>query len=285
MAPHAPLSAADADAAKDAALRWVVEGELYDLTDFLATHPGGPDVLLWSQGRDITIPVMTFHKDPAKTVLPTLAKYKVARAAGDDDVKAKIGIPHFLLPSGFDAAKDVPTYDFRRGDDVLATARRAVLEPAFQTYLRRLDDLWDATCAALCAGYVALSLAFFRGALPWYVSVPGFVVLRTALAGGGHYYLHRKKPHAGDALFDANYVGMAFTAQDGHVLIHHAYTQSEADVKRGFFGACLFFSRGVAPRETRPRARRRHDGHPAPLPRARARRRRARRDRREDDKN
>ena len=32
---------------------------------------------------------------------------------------------------------------------------------------------------------------------------------------------------------------MAFTAQDGHVLIHHAYTQSDADVKRGFFGGMM----------------------------------------------
>jgi len=43
----------------------------------------------------------------------------------------------------------------------------------------------------------------------------------------------------GDTLFDLNYVGMAFTAQDGHVLIHHAYTQSDADVKRGFFGGMM----------------------------------------------
>jgi hypothetical protein len=32
---------------------------------------------------------------------------------------------------------------------------------------------------------------------------------------------------------------MAYTAQDGHVLIHHTFTQSDADVKRGFFGGMM----------------------------------------------
>merc|ERR1719181_708162 len=76
------------------------------------------------------------------------------------------------------------------------------------------------------------------GSAGWAAVLP-LLILRTSIAGGGHYFVHRKKPHIGDALFDINYVGMAFTAQDGHVLLHHAYTQSDADVKRGFFGGMI----------------------------------------------
>ena len=56
--------------------RWVVDGVSYDLTPFLAKHPGGPDFLLWSANRDISIAVHTYHKDPARTVLPLLRRYR-----------------------------------------------------------------------------------------------------------------------------------------------------------------------------------------------------------------
>ena len=78
---------------KDSGMRWIVNGEEYDLTNFLAKHPGGPDMLLWAVGRDITIPVMTYHKDPERIVLPILKKYKVAapKATMEEVVKNKIG--------------------------------------------------------------------------------------------------------------------------------------------------------------------------------------------------
>lgn len=231
------------EVAQDGQMRWVVEGEVYDLTPFLSKHPGGADFLLWSVDRDITIPVMTYHKNPAKTVLPILAKYKVPNqpAAACDGVKSKLGIPHFLLPSQFDAARDVPTYDFNlaRKDLVINTARERILKPHHQAEIKRLDSLFDVVVASLLAAYLALSFNFLRGNVAFYYAIPCFVILRTCLAGGGHFYLHRLKPHCGDALFDVNYVGMHTTAQDGHVLIHHAYTQSDADVKRGFFGGMM----------------------------------------------
>lgn len=148
------------------------------------------------------------------------------------------GIPHFLLPPKFDAASDIPTYDFNPKDKslFLTSARRRILDPTAQRTIKKLDNLFDIVVAALCACYAALVVAWLSGLVPWWVAVPAFTVLRTSIAGGGHYYVHRKKPFVGDVLFDLNYVGMAFTAQDGHVLIHHAYTQSDADVKRGFFG-------------------------------------------------
>ena len=242
-AEQQPLAAEPASAAKASIGRWVVDGEEYDLTEFIPKHPGGMDMFVWSNGRDITIPVYTYHRDPVRTVLPLLKKYKVQTPAKpiEDVVKHKLGIPHFLLPPGFDAATDIPTYNFDPTDEsqLLTTARKRVLAPDVQRTIRRLDDLFDGIIVCVVAAYFGLLAAWLHGAVPWYVAVPAFAVLRTSMAAGGHYYVHRGRPHPGDWLFDLNYVGMAFTAQDGHVLIHHAYTQSDADVKRGFFGGMM----------------------------------------------
>jgi len=73
-------------------------------------------------------------------------------------------------------------------------------------------------------------------------------VTRTGLAGAGHYHLHRKwkqrRGHRftlpfGKALFDINYVGTSLIGSDGHVLLHHPYLGSGADVKKTFFDGML----------------------------------------------
>jgi hypothetical protein len=75
------------------------------------------------------------------------------------------------------------------------------------------------------------------------------VLTRTSLAGAGHYHLHRKWKRApqgrrfalpvGKALFDINYVGTSLIGTDGHVLLHHPYLSSGADVKKTFFDSML----------------------------------------------
>ena len=82
VAEQPPPEPASAASAKASIGRWVVDGEEYDLTEFIPKHPGGMDMFVWANGRDITIPVYTYHKDPARTVLPLLKKYKVRTPAG-----------------------------------------------------------------------------------------------------------------------------------------------------------------------------------------------------------
>ena len=98
----------------------MVDGEQYDMTDFLFKHPGGPSMLLFSHGRDATIAVNTAHKDPARTVYPILRKYKLETPKPKEEVlKKKLGIPEFLLPKLFSADTDIPTYNFDKTDDSL----------------------------------------------------------------------------------------------------------------------------------------------------------------------
>jgi hypothetical protein len=221
---------------------WIVNGEEYDLTDFLDKHPGGPDFLLWSKGRDVTVAVYAYHKDPERIVMPLLEKYKVQKPADKKEVvKEKLGIPHFLLPKNFDAVSAIPKYDFDFENEklLLNSARNLILQKDSQAEIKRLDRLFDLSVFGCVIAYLSLVCLWLNGFVPWWLSVPLFTVLRTGIAGGGHYYVHRKRPCFADCLFDINYVGMAYTAQDGHVLIHHLYTQSDADVKRGFFGGMM----------------------------------------------
>jgi len=220
----------------------VVDGEQYDITDFVSKHPGGPSVLLFSNGRDASIAVNTAHKDPARTVYPILKKYKVEKPQPADQVlKKTLGIPAFLLPESFSAEKDIPTYNFDKTDGslLLNKVRKLILAKDVQQRIRQLDRLFDGTVIALIVSYVCLVGLWLTREVPWYVAVPAFALLRTSLAGGGHYYLHRAGKTLGDVLFDINYVGTAATGIDGHCLLHHMYTQSDADVKRGFFGGMM----------------------------------------------
>jgi len=221
----------------------VVDGEQYDLTDFLPKHPGGPNLLLFVHGRDATIAVNTAHKDPAKTVYPTLRRYKIEKPTkkNEEMLKDKLGIPNFLLPDKYNAITDGPEYNFDTNDEslLLNKVRKRILTREGQQKIKSIDKAFDSVVMTLLALYFVLLFFWLRGSVPWFIAVPVFALLRTGMAGGGHYYIHRGGPCAGEALFDINYVGTAFTGQDGHVLLHHVYTQKEADVKRGFFGGMM----------------------------------------------
>merc|ERR1712136_508902 len=71
---------------------------------------------------------------------------------------------------------------------------------------------------------------------------------RTALAGVGHYHCHRAKDGIRDwaeVLFDIQYVGASVVLSDGHVMLHHIYTETPADVKRTVFNYMLTLPRIV----------------------------------------
>ena len=62
------------------------------------------------------------------------------------------------------------------------------------------------------------------------------------MAAVGHYHCHRVHDGItdwGDALFDIQYVGASLILADGHVMIHHMFTNSHADVKRTVFTGML----------------------------------------------
>jgi len=160
----------------------VVDGEQYDLTDFLPRHPGGPNLLLFVHGRDATIAVNTCHKDPARTVYPTLRRYKIEKTQKNEEIlKDKLGIPNFLLPEHYNAITDGPEYNFDPKDEslLLNKVRKRILTKEVQQKIRQLDKMFDWVVMGLFAAYFALLFFWLRGGVPWFLAAPAFALLRT----------------------------------------------------------------------------------------------------------
>ncbi|WP_276968190.1 cytochrome b5 domain-containing protein [Desertimonas flava] len=165
------------------------------------------------------------------------------------DILPKLGVPPFLLAPDFDARRDLPHLDYRDEGSLLADIRRTLFSAISRQQLRRWDRLFDGVTWAIGIAHIATLVLLIIGVLPAWAFVVLTVLTRTALAGAGHYQVHRKwrtKPKGrrpalplAKALFDINYVGTSLIGTDGHVLLHHPYMGSGADVKKTFFDAML----------------------------------------------
>jgi fatty acid desaturase/cytochrome b5-like protein len=223
---------------------WIVDGKAYDFTDWMKLHPGGETWFGPSQGRDISAVLHTYHRDPAK-LQRFLQRYEIDGFT-ERDVLPKLGVPPFLLDPDFDAATDLPRLNYADEGSLLADIRRRVNAAFSKRALRRYERWFDATTWAIGAVHVAALVLLVLGPLPGWAFVALMVLTRTALAGAGHYHLHRKwndqnrhQLPIGKALFDINYVGTSLIGTDGHVLLHHPYLGSGADVKKTFFDGML----------------------------------------------
>jgi hypothetical protein len=166
------------------------------------------------------------------------------------DILPKLGVPPFLLSPDFDARTDLPHLNYDDDASLLAEIRRRVHGAFSRKQLRKYDRNFDAVTWAIGIVHVALLGLLIARLIPGWAFVVGTVVTRTSLAGAGHYHLHRKWKQGqrgggwfsvplGKALFDINYVGTSLIGTDGHVLLHHPYLSSGADVKKTFFDSML----------------------------------------------
>ena len=223
---------------------WIVDGRAYDFTEWMKIHPGGTTWFGPSQGRDISALLHTYHRDPTR-LRKVLARYEIDGFT-ENDVLPKLGVPPFLLDPDFDAATDLPRLDYRDEGSLLAEIRRKVNAKFSKRALKKYDRAFDAVTWVIAAAHVATLALLIANRIPAWAFVAIMVVTRTALAGAGHYHLHRKwkdqhRLHLplGKALFDINYVGTSLIGADGHVLLHHPYMGSGADVKKTFFDGML----------------------------------------------
>jgi hypothetical protein len=223
---------------------WIVDGRAYDFTEWAKIHPGGATWFGPSQGRDISALLHTYHRDPVR-LRKFLARYEIDGFT-EQDVLPKLGVPPFLLDPNFDATRDLPKLNYADEGSLLAQIRRAVNARFSKRDLKRYDRAFDAVTWVIAAGHVATLALLITNVVPAWAFVAIMVVTRTALAGAGHYHLHRKwkdrRRYAmpvGKALFDINYVGTSLIGTDGHVLLHHPYMGSGADVKKTFFDGML----------------------------------------------
>ena len=224
---------------------WVYNGRAYDLTEWIAKHPGGPFFIGRSKNRDITSLVNASHVAPEK-IEKLLERYALDRPAVPEDVHPKNNAPAFLFTPDFNSWRDTPRYRFSDREDLLHRLKARLKEPALAARVRRADRVFNLVAALVLLGYFAVQGLWLArpGALAaagWYalpVFVLAMVALRSALAGYGHYAIHRAQRGPTRLLanaFDMNYVALTLVTIDGHIMLHHPHTQSEVDIKRNVF--------------------------------------------------
>src|ERR1039457_6284302 len=223
---------------------WIVDGRAYDFTEWMKHHPGGATWFGPSQGRDISALLHTYHREPAR-LQKILVRYQI-EGFTKKDILPKLGVPPFLLEPEFDASTDLPRLDYGDEGSLLAAIRHKGNDKVSKQALRKDDRSFDAVTWVIAAAHVATLALLITSLIPAWAFVIIMVVTRTALAGAGHYHLHRKWKDQrrftlplGKALFDINYVGTSLIGTDGHVLLHHPYLGSGADVKKTFFDGML----------------------------------------------
>ncbi len=223
---------------------WIVDGRAYDFTEWMKLHPGGATWFEPSQGRDISALLHTYHRDPVR-LRKILARYEIDGFT-EKDILPKLGVPPFLLEPDFDATRDLPRLNYSDEGSLLAEIRSRVNARFSKRALKKYERRFDAVTCVIGAAHVATLTLLIARLIPAWAFVAIMVLTRTALAGAGHYHLHRKwndqrrfTVPLGKALFDINYVGTSLIGSDGHVLLHHPYMGSGADVKKTFFDGML----------------------------------------------
>ncbi len=218
---------------------WVYNGKAYDLSDWISKHPGGEFFIGRTKNRDITSIIGSYHRDPER-IGRMLERYALGRNALPEDIHPKANAPDFLFKEGFDSWQDTPKYRFDNKGDLLHKVKARLKEPELAARLRRMDTIFDIVVAALAVAYFAVQglRLFERSWMPLPVFVVLMLLLRSSLAGFGHYAIHRAQKGLNKIYtntFDFNYVALAFVTADGHALLHHPHTQSEVDIKKNVF--------------------------------------------------
>jgi Cytochrome b5-like Heme/Steroid binding domain len=222
---------------------WIYEGDAYDLTEFIIQHPGGQFFIGRTKNRDITTIVNIFHPNPEK-VKRRIQQYALDREARPEDIHPKYNAPPFLFKEDFNGWKDTPKYSFENKEQLINKIKNRVNQSEFKQKIARQDSLFDLMGILLFCTYLITQWLFLDSNtfFPAYVFVPAIVILRTALAGIGHYLIHRPQVGINKVLaniFDINYVPLALVVTDGHTLLHHPFTQTEVDIKKSVFTAIL----------------------------------------------
>ncbi|WOC13930.1 fatty acid desaturase [Gordonia sp. MP11Mi] len=218
---------------------WVYNGKAYDLSDWISKHPGGEFFIGRTKNRDITSIIGSYHKDPEK-VGRMIERFSLGRDAVIEDVHPKANAPAFLFTEGFDSWRDTPHYDFGKRTDLLHAVKKRLAEPELVARIKRMDRIFDAVAITLFIAYFAvMGLRLYDTSwMPLAAFVVAMVVLRSAMAGIGHYAIHRAQKGANKLAvnaFDMNYVALSFVTADGHALLHHPHTQSQVDIKKNVF--------------------------------------------------
>lgn len=172
---------------------WVYNGRAYDLSEWISKHPGGAFFIGRTKNRDITAIVKSYHRDPAIVERILQRRYALGRDATPRDIHPKHNAPAFLFKDDFNSWRDTPKYRFDDPNDLLHRVKARLAEPALAARIKSMDTLFNAIVAVLAVGYFAVQGVRLvePSWMPLWAFVIAMVLLRSSLAGFGHYALHR----------------------------------------------------------------------------------------------
>lgn len=223
---------------------YIVDGKAYDLSEWIDKHPGGRIWFAESNGRDISVAIHAYHEDSQK-LIRILKKYEVDISA-EEAIDPQMNVPLSMMPEGFDARKHVQKYDWNQ-EGFLSSLKAKIYTADVQKKIAKADFCFDFVSLSIFIFHILMMFfGVYYSVLPDWAFVVLFATTRTAMAGTGHYHCHRKKDGVsdwGDALFDMQYLATGPSSFAAHVMIHHLYTNSDADVERKAFRGVLDFPR------------------------------------------
>ncbi|GJQ73722.1 hypothetical protein Trydic_g14056 [Trypoxylus dichotomus] len=184
---------------------WRIHDNLYDFTDFIQRHPGGPDWLKMTKGTDITEAFEVHHiKGVAETLLP---KYLVKKAQ-----TPRIS-PYTFEENGF-----YRTLKQNVREELKRIPKRAIIISALY-----ID--------ALLLGTFAFSILSCRTWNYWYTLIAGYFLASLTVAA--HNYFHQKDNFR---MYYFNFSLMSFKEwRISHSLSHHLYTNTIIDLEMLLF--------------------------------------------------
>ncbi|UNI21075.1 L-lactate dehydrogenase (cytochrome) [Purpureocillium takamizusanense] len=123
---------------------WVIlYGNVYDVTEFLTSHPGGSKIILKLAGKDATDDYDPVH--PPGTLEENLRpEARLGQVNPDSLVRAKV--PDVKTDAQDDAADQRPSLESLLNlDEIEAEATRRIPKKAWAYYFSASDDLWSKT--------------------------------------------------------------------------------------------------------------------------------------------
>jgi alpha-ketoglutarate-dependent taurine dioxygenase len=198
---------------------WLVHGKLYDLSEFVSKHPGGPDWMLLTKGQDVTEAFEVHHLNSAKAEA-VLRKYFVRDAD-----------PDYVGRYTWDPASFYPTLK-RRVSKFFKTRSDGRPDTSHTLYFQ-----------LLCAGVMALHFATFAallysGGSMWVALLAGYTL--QAFHGIGHNSLHMADNWW---MYAYDFCGWKHHRHRvSHALSHHLHPNTVIDLEHPEPGSFVFTS-------------------------------------------
>ncbi|XP_047510304.1 cytochrome b5-related protein-like [Pieris napi] len=196
---------------------WRIHDNLYDLTEFISSHPGGTQWLEYTKGTDITEQFVTHHLGGvAESIIP---KYFVRKA------NSQRNSPFTFAEDGFYVSLKTKIVD--KIKDIPKDARK------------KSDNVTDALLILFIIGGPLCCWIWTQNLLLGLVSTVILGYVLSALTVCAHNYFHRSDSWR---MYLFNFSGFSYADwRITHAMSHHLHTNTAQDIEIGLIEPFLQF--------------------------------------------